>query len=238
LISSLIVRKSLAGLTNPLINNYHQHEIAILVILLIISSCLGVSNIPLATIQSTEAGLLGLSFEELSRQAELIVLGVVLDEKLSEPGTVGAGLENHTISIEKVLKGKYNGSKVGVIAESQIMEDSPHFKIGEKAILFLYQNPPLFGDKPSGNDYTVVNSLQGKYDVNENGLTGGLVGGSDVFVNDITIADFEKKISNALSSPKTNITRLINNEAEFYYYRNDRDIQFNDSGLFPLTTTP
>ena len=48
---------------------------AILVILLVISACLGVSNIPLATIQSAEAGLLGLSFEELSRQAELIILG-------------------------------------------------------------------------------------------------------------------------------------------------------------------
>ena len=58
--------------------------------------------------QSVEAGLLGLSFKDLSRQAELIVLGVVLDEKLAEPGTIGAGLENLTISVEKVLKGKYN----------------------------------------------------------------------------------------------------------------------------------
>jgi hypothetical protein len=143
LIYTEMMGNSLAGLTKPLIKHRHQHEIAILVILLIISACLGVSNIPLATIQSTEAGLLGLSFEELSRQAELIILGVVVDEKLAQPGTTGAGLENHTIAVEKVLKGKYNGSKVGVITESQIMEDSPHFKIGEKAILFLYQNPPF-----------------------------------------------------------------------------------------------
>ena len=174
----------------------------------------------------SEAGLLGLSFEELSRQAELIILGVVLDEKLAQPGTTGAGLENHTIAVEKVLKGKYNGNKVGVITESQIMEDSPHFKIGEKAILFLYQNPPLFGDKPSGNDYTVVNQLNGKYGVDDNGMVGN-----------ISIAAFEKKIKDE-SSPKTNFTQLISNEAEFYYYRNDRDTQFNDTESMPLTRTP
>ena len=108
----------------------HQNEVAILVILLVISACLGVSNIPLATIQSVEAGLLGLSFEDLSRQAELIIFGVVLDEKLAEPGTIGAGLENHTISVEKVLKGKYNSSTVSVITESENIEDSPQFNVG------------------------------------------------------------------------------------------------------------
>ncbi len=112
-------------------------------------------------LQSAEAGLLGLPFEELSRQAELIILGVVLDEKLAAPGSKGAGLENHTLSVERVLKGTYNASKVGVITESEIMEDSPQFNVGERSILFLYQKP-LFGDKPFGNDYTVVNLLQGK----------------------------------------------------------------------------
>ena len=59
--------------------------------------------------------------------------------------------------------------QVGVITESQIMEDSPQFNVGEKVILFLYQNPPIFGDKPSGNDYTVVNQLNGKYGIDDNG---------------------------------------------------------------------
>lgn len=90
-------------------------------------------------LQSAEAGLLGLPFEELSRQAELIILGVMLDEKLAAPGSKGAGLENHTLSVERVLKGTYNASKVGVITESEIMEDSPQFNVGERSILFLYQ---------------------------------------------------------------------------------------------------
>lgn len=144
-----------------MIKRRHQNEMAILAILLVISSCMGLSNIPWATLQPAQAALLGLSLEELSRQAELIILGVVLDEKLAEPGTIGAGLENHTISVEKVLKGKYNTSTVSVITESEIMEDSPQFNVGEKVILCLYQKP-IFGDKPSGNDYTVVNQLNGK----------------------------------------------------------------------------
>ena len=93
-------------------------------------------------------------------EGNLIILDVVLDEKLPEPGTIGAGLENHTISVEKVLKGKYNSSTVSVITESENMEDSPQFDVGEKVILFLYQKP-IFGDKPSGNDYTIVNQLNG-----------------------------------------------------------------------------
>lgn len=163
-----------------------------------------------------------MSFEELSRQAELIIFGVVLDEKLAEPGTIGAGLENHTVSVEKVLKGKYNSSIVSVITESELMEDSPQFDVGEKVILFLYQKP-IFGDKPSGNDYTVVNQFNGKYNSDDNGMVGN-----------ISIPNFEKKIT-ALSSPKTNFTQLISNEALSYYFRNDRDTQFNDTDSLPLT---
>ncbi len=156
------------------------------------------------TSQSTDAALMGLSFEELSRQAELIILGVVLDEKLAAPGSKGAGLENHTIAVEKVFKRAYNASKLLVITESQ---NSPHFKVGEKTILFLYQNPPLFGDKPSGNDYTVVNFLQGKYEVDDKGHVGGL----DLGINGMSIEDFEK-ISDVLSNPKTNNTYISNGD--------------------------
>lgn len=206
-----------------MINRRHQSEMTILAILLVISACMGISNIPLATLQPAQAALLGLSFEELSRQAELIIFGIVLYEKLAEPGTIGAGLENHTVSVEKVLKGKYNSSIVSVITESELMEDSPQFDVGEKVILFLYQKP-IFGDKPSGNDYTVVNQFNGKYNIDDNGMVGN-----------ISIPNFEKKIMDALSSPKTNFTQLISNEAQSYYFRNDRDTQFNDTDSLPLT---
>ena len=66
-----------------------------------------------------------------------------------------------------------------------------------------------------------------KYGIDDNGMIGN-----------ISIADFEKKITDALSSPKTNFTQLISNEAQSYYYRNDRDTQFNDTESLPLTRTP
>jgi hypothetical protein len=51
----------------------------------------------------------------LSREAELIIIGQVRDEKMLWERAVGAALENHTVSVEKVLKGSYNGNRVGVI---------------------------------------------------------------------------------------------------------------------------
>ncbi len=126
---------------------------------------------------------------------------------------MGAGLENHTVSVEKIIKGNYMGSTVGVITESQIVEDSPKFKLGERVILFLYQEP-VFGDRPSGNDYTTVNLLQGKYDVDDNSTL---------------IADLEKKINDALASPTTNITQV---SSDVGYYSNETDsVPFNDSFL-------
>jgi len=44
--------------------------------------------------------------------------------------------------------------------------------------------------KPSGNNYTVVNLLQGKYEVDN-----GQVGHLDLGVNGMPIVDFEKKIN-------------------------------------------
>jgi hypothetical protein len=38
----------------------------------------------------------------------------------------------------------------------------------------------------------------------------------------VTMSDFEKKITDALSSPKTNIYQPISNDS--YYYRNDTDM--------------
>ena len=90
----------------------------------------------------------------------------------------------------------------------------------------MYQKP-IFGDKPSGNDYTIVNQLNGKYGIDDNGMIGN-----------ISIADFEKKITDALSSPKTNFTQLISNEAHSYHYLNDRDTKFNDTESLPLTGAP
>ena len=190
------------------------------------------SNVSLGSIGSPEADLFLLPFHNQSREAELIILGHVLDKKLIWERSVGTPLDNYTVSVEKILKGIYNGNTIGVIAESQVSSDSPKFKQNERVILFLHKKP-LLGNIPlqSGNIYTIVNYPQGQYAVSDNGMVRGLD------IANISLADFEKKIKNE-SSPKTNFTQLISNEAQSYYYRNDRDTQFNDTESLPLTRTP
>jgi hypothetical protein len=202
-------------------------------ILIILSVSLGVSNVSLGSIKSPYADLFLVPFDNQSREAELIILGHILDKKLMWEGSVGTPLDNYTVSVEKMLKGVYNGNTIGVITKSQISNDSPKYKQNERVILFLHKKP-LLGNisLESGNIYTIVNYPQGQYAVTDNGIVRGLD------VANISLADFEEKITDASSSPKTNFTQLISNEAEFYYYRNDRDIQFNDSEWMPLTTTP
>ena len=84
----------------------------------------------------------------------------------------------------------------------------------KKVISFLYKQQ-LFGDKPFGNDYTVLNYLQGKMELMKNGrVSTSLVVGSDTFANKMTIADFQKKINQALAKPISNDTD-VQNEANF-----------------------
>ena len=191
-----------------------------------------VSNVSLGLIESPEADLLLIPFNNQSREAELIILGHVLDKKLIWERSVGTPLDNYTMSVEKVLKGIYSGNTIGVLADSQISSDSPNFNQNERVILFLHKKP-LLGNIPlgSGNIYTIVNYPQGQYAVTDNGIVRGLD------IANLSLADFEKKIKDE-SSPKTNFTQLISNEAQSYYYLNDRDTQFNDTESWPLTRAP
>jgi hypothetical protein len=92
---------------------------------------------------------------------------------------------------------------MSVLTEPQFFFDSPQMKKGDRVILFLSQDK-IYGDKPSGNDYAVVNNLQGEYYVDKDT---GLIDGFD-FANG-TLTDFETKIANAAaaSSPTSNSTQ-------------------------------
>lgn len=171
----------------------------------------------LIILQPVEAAFMGLSFGELSHEADLIVLGRVLNERIIGAGTLGAGLENRTVSAETVFKGVYTESTVGVITESENMEDSPQFKQGESVILFLH-NDPVFGDKPSGNDYTVVNFLQGKHELDENRL----IRGYNPEIEGMTVTGFEKKVADTLESNSTRAS------SDADYDHNDTDMKSSD----------
>jgi len=122
-----------------------------------------------------------------------------LDKKLVEPGSIGAGLVNYTVSVQKVITGDPVRDSISVVTEPEISEDSPKMKIGELVILFL-NHDKVYGDILAGNDYEVVNFDQGKYEI-ENGLVTGTATDSDTL--NMTIFDFEKKVFNAMSEPES-----------------------------------
>ena len=130
----------------------------------------GVSNVSLGSIESQYDDLFLIPFNNQSRETELIILGHILDKKLIWEGSVGTPLDNYTVSVEKMLKGIYNGNTIGVITESQISSDSPKYKQNER-VIFLHKKP-LLGNIPleSGNIYTIVNYPQGQYAVSNDGM--------------------------------------------------------------------
>lgn len=147
-----------------------------------------------------------LNLEPLLNEAQLIILGRVLDEKhtlVRQPGTVGpAQIVNHTVFVEKVISGTYHGDTIGVV-------DGLHKN--ERVFLFLL---PIFSDMDFGNnDYRIANFSQGKFEI-DNDL---LVHGANIDTEGMTVADFEEKINEALS-------KSTSNDTEADYYRNDTDL--------------
>jgi hypothetical protein len=158
-------------------------------------------------LQITYAAYLGLTFWDLVHRSELILLGKVLDKKLVEPGSIGAGLVNYTVSVQKVITGDPVRDSISVVTEPEISEDSPKMKIGELVILFL-NHDIVYGDIPAGNDYAVVNFDQGKYEI-ENGLVTGTA--TDFDTLNMTIFDFEKKVFNAMAEPESMGSENVSN---------------------------
>ncbi len=126
--------------------------------------------------------LVPLAMEDLSRQAQLIILGNVSDKQLGD-----AGLINYTVSIGQIIKGTYAGNTINVLSQpTEFVEDAVDLTKGEKVILFLYK------EKMYGGQYAVV-GMQGKYDIDSNGVVHGYN------INDMSVPDFEKNVTALLS---------------------------------------
>lgn len=160
-----------------MLNVLPDHRIIILSAL-IFSACFQYN-----IIRKAEGGLIGLSLEDLSHQSELIISGTVLDEKPANDGLV-----NHSLSIQKIIKGNYTGSSISVFSQPEFVEDAVNLTKGEKVILFLYK------ERMYGGQYAVVGMLNGKYVIDPNGL----VHGYDI-PKPMTLADFEKNITDSVS---------------------------------------
>ena len=138
-------------------------------------------------LQTTEAAMLALSLEDLSRQAELIVKGEVLGKVES----ITTEFYNNSVSVEKVIKGNHAGNTINVLTRpSEFTSDGVVLSKGENVILFLSK------EKIYGN-YTVVGLPQGKFNIDPKGVVYGYE------IINMSVSEMENNIADILSKPVT-----------------------------------
>ena len=138
-------------------------------------------------IQTTEAAMLALSLEDLSRQAELIVKAEVLGKVES----ITTEFYNNSVSVEKVIKGNHAGNTINVLTRpSEFTSDGVVLSKGENVILFLSK------EKIYGN-YMVVGLYQGKFNIDPKGVVYGYE------IINMSVPEMENNIADILSKPVT-----------------------------------
>ena len=126
-------------------------------------------------LMSSESGALmvGMSTERLTRESELVIVGDV-ENTISQWSDDGKQIVTQvTITYTDVIKGKNTNRKVvvehegGEVGEVGMqVSDSPHFRKGEKVILFL--KPEKI--KEDKDIFKIVGSAQGKYTIGTDGI--------------------------------------------------------------------
>jgi hypothetical protein len=161
-------------------------------------------------IQTSEAALMSLSLSDLSHQAELVILGTVIDKK-----PTFHRLLNHTLSIDKIFNGSYAGNTISVVGQPPgVVEDAVDMKKGERVILFLYK------EKSYDGQYAVVGT-QGKYDVDLQGQVHGYN-----LPRVMSIGDLERCMTDKVCSSASNVN------SSRISYANDTDLKlFNESNM-------
>jgi hypothetical protein len=121
-----------------------------------------VAFLPLLTIPRAEPAMVELSLEQLTRDADLIVVGKV--ESVASQMIIGKIWSSATISVESRIKGdepeqseivvSFPGGKVGDIGMQ--VEDSPNYKKDEEVVVFLKK---MQGE----SHFSTAGSSQGKF---------------------------------------------------------------------------
>jgi hypothetical protein len=125
-------------------------------------------------LMSAESGALmvGMSTERLTRESELVIVGDVENTKSQWSDDGKQIVTRVTIIYTDIIKGKHRNRNIVVEHEGGEVEgigmgvsDSPHFRKGDKVILFL---------KPEKRKeeavFKIVGSSQGKYTVGTDGI--------------------------------------------------------------------
>ena len=146
----------------------------ILICLLVLAGMVGCGSEPEAPAtqttptQSSSGIVVQMTEEELTAQAELILVGHVTDVSCYEEGE-GNIYTEVTISVEQKLKGEAGEEVVvrvagGKVGEREMwVEDTPTFKMGERVVVFLEE---------SGGIFRVVGGFQGKLTISEHDTVG------------------------------------------------------------------
>jgi hypothetical protein len=156
-----------------------------MVILLLLFLCL-------LSVQNARGAMVKLSLEQLVAEADLIVLGVV-DSVRSEPAE-GRIVSFATVSVSSKIKGelqaadnkiivRFLGGTVGEVGMK--VEDSPEFREGEEALLFLLKTE-------TRSVYMTVGSSQGK----------SLIKNGIVVIENIPLDQFIEKIQRIMHPTK------------------------------------
>jgi len=116
--------------------------------------------------------MVGMSTERLTRESELVIVGDVANTKSQWSNNGKRIVTSVTITYTEVIKGKYKNRKIVVEHEGGEVEgigmgvsDSPHFRKGEKVILFLKHEK-----RKEEAVFKIVGSAQGKYTVGTDGI--------------------------------------------------------------------
>lgn len=157
-------------------------------------------------------GVRGFDLSGLSHEAQLIVLGKVLDVKQGgQVGVSSAGVPdslthtpsvNNLVQIEKVIKGQAQGiNQINVVTEGDLsgktlVEGAATLHKGEHTVLFLYKEPTY------KNQWTILGMEQGKFNVDSKGIVKGKLALTDIKAN---LAGLETKLKEVLSKPQVHI---------------------------------
>lgn len=155
-------------------------------------------------------GVRGFDLSGLSHEAQLIVVGKVLDVKQGgQVGVSSTGVPdslthtpsiNNLVQIEKVIKGQAQGN-INVVTEGDLsgktlVEGAARLHKGEHTVLFLYKEPTY------KNQWTILGTEQGKFNVDTKGIVQGKLATSDIKAN---LGGLEAKLKEVLSKPQIHI---------------------------------
>ena len=146
-------------------------------LLLLVVACLALS-------QSSEALVVGMSTQELTRESDIVIRGRVVGIKAQQADTFFGIVTKATVEIVDVVKGtlrqrrvivEYDGGEIE--GKEVVVSDAPRMEAGEEVLLFLESGRARRPHENRGASlgflnvaYRVVGDAQGKYRIDERGI--------------------------------------------------------------------